>query len=89
MCSECKNVQKILDKIQDKYEYVTFQEVNVGGKNASKKEVLNLIKKYDITVVPTLVFLDNEGNFHKKMEVDMTEEDITKTLDKLVSKGSN
>ena len=86
LCAECQVVQKIIDKIEGNYDYVIFEEVNVGGKNADKKEVRDLIERYNITVVPTLVFIDNKGRFHKKIEVDMTEKDITNVLEKIAVK---
>ncbi len=80
MCSECQSVQKILDKIKDDWDLVVFEEINVSGTGADKKRAKQLIAKYDITMVPTLVFIDNTGNVYKKIEVDMTQEDIESAL---------
>ncbi|MBE7705752.1 MAG: thioredoxin family protein [Cyanobacteria bacterium SIG30] len=86
MCSECILVQKKIDKIKDNWNHVVFEEINVSGNNSKIKHTKNLIKKYEITMVPTLVFVDNAGNFYKKIEVDMTEEDIEKALSGIASK---
>ena len=80
MCSECIVVQKKLDKIKNNWDNVVFEEINVTENSPNKKRTKELIKKYDITMVPTLVFIDNTGNFYKKIEVDMTEEDIENGL---------
>ena len=89
MCSECQSVQKILDKIKDNWELVEFREVNVAGGASEKKEIKALIKKYNVTMVPTLVFIDNAGNVSKIIEVDMTQDDIERELSLIAPKRKN
>ncbi len=86
MCSECQVVKKMLEKIQPDYDDITFKEINVAGNNAKKREVKDLISKYDVTVVPTLIFIDNTGHMHKKFEVDMTEDEIRSALNEISPK---
>ena len=59
MCSECKDVQKEMEGLKELYKDIIFEEINVSEQTKQNK---NLIKKYKITLVPTLVFVDINGN---------------------------
>lgn len=80
MCSECKNVEKMLEGMPQKYTVIEFKEINVAGTNSKGGKTKALIEKYDITTVPTLVFVDVNGNVYEKLEVDMTREQIENNL---------
>lgn len=82
MCSECKEAAAEMDKALKNYpESVVVEEINVventGSGVAYNK---NAIKKYKVTLVPTLVFVDKEGNVHKRYEGAMKADEIVKTL---------
>lgn len=83
MCSECAEAAIEMDKaLKDYSESVVLEEINVventGAGVAYNK---NAIKKYKVTLVPTLVFIDKQGNLHKKYEGAMKADEIVKTLD--------
>lgn len=83
MCSECAQAAKEMDKALKNYpQSVVVEEINVI-ENAGKGVEYNkkAIKKYKVTLVPTLVFIDKEGNVHKRYEGAMKAEEIVKTLD--------
>ena len=84
MCGECAKAGKIIEEIKGNYPDVEIREITVTGPEGSKREVKNLLKRYNVTVVPTLIFLDKEANVVKRLEVDMTGEDI-KNCFKLIS----
>ena len=66
MCLECKEVEKIFKDILPKYkDRVSYTEIVVD----SRKDMNNkLIKKYNITLVPTVVMLDSNGKECKRFE---------------------
>ena len=66
MCLECKEVEKIFKDILPKYkDRVSYTEIIVD----SRKDMNNkLIKKYNITLVPTVVMLDSNGKECKRFE---------------------
>ena len=66
MCLECKEVEKIFKDILPKYkDKVSYTEIIVD----SRKDMNNkLIKKYNITLVPTVVMLDSNGKECKRFE---------------------
>lgn len=82
MCSECKEVAQELSKVSnDIKNSVTIEEINVleSAKPASDYNK-KLIKKYKVTLVPTLVFVDKEGKTIYRKEGVMKSEEITKIL---------
>ena len=85
MCSECNEValevKKALENHKDSIivEEYNVLENNKRGKNATKE----MIKKYKVTLVPTLVFVDKEGNVVKKQEGMMKSDKIAKILDEI------
>ena len=66
MCLECKEVEKIFKDILPKYkDRVSYTEIIVD----SRKDMNNkLIKKFNITLVPTVVMLDSKGKECKRFE---------------------
>lgn len=83
MCSECKDAQKELDKAMPKYkDSVVVEEINVV-ENVGKGIDYNkaAIKKYKVSLVPTLVFVDKFGNTVKKYEGAMKSEEIVEVLE--------
>lgn len=85
MCGECVKAGKIIEEIKGNYPDVEIKEITVTGSEGSKREVKKLLKQYNVTVVPTLIFLDEEANVIKRLEVDMTGNEIKESF-KLISR---
>jgi len=85
MCSECVEVAVEMKKAMNNYNNsVIIEEYNVldnnqKGKNTTK----DMIKKYKISLVPTLVFINKEGEIVKKQEGMMKSDEIISVLDKI------
>ncbi len=81
LCSECLKLQKVLDEVEPQYKkQVVFHKINTSS--CSKDEAKEM-KKYNIRVVPTMVFLDKNGKFVTKTEGSMNKEKLVEYLDKL------
>ena len=83
MCSECKEMTIELDKAMKNYkDSVIIEEINVV-ENVGRGVKYNkaAIKKYDVSLVPTIVFLDKEGNMIKKREGLVKSEEIIEIID--------
>ena len=82
MCSECKEVAAEMQKAMKDYKgSVLVEEVNVidnGGKGTdyTKKQ----IKKYKISLVPTLVFVNKDGEVIHKQEGIISHDEILDLL---------
>ncbi|MBR5304546.1 MAG: thioredoxin family protein [Candidatus Gastranaerophilales bacterium] len=83
MCSECKEMTIELDKAMKNYkDSVIVEEINVV-ENVGKGVKYNkaAIKKYNVSLVPTIVFLDKQGNTIKKREGLVKSDEIIEILD--------
>ncbi len=63
MCLECKQVEQIFDEIMPKYnDKIEYTQIMVD----SRKDMNNpLIKKYKVTLVPTVVMVNSNGTVAK------------------------
>lgn len=83
MCSECKEATIEIDKALKNYnDKVIVEEINVSD-NVGKGLEYNraAIKKFKISLVPTMIFIDKSGNIVKKQEGMMKSEEIKEVLD--------
>lgn len=66
LCMDCQKLDKTLDVVMPKYQgKVNLQKIDATSQVSNVQE---LVKKYNITVVPTTIFIDANGNFEKKVE---------------------
>ena len=81
MCLECKEVEKIFNEIMPKYKNrISYSSIVVD----SRKDMHNkLIKKFNITLVPTVVMLDSNGNECKRFEGAAEKEEYIETIESL------
>ena len=64
MCLDCQTMNKIFKEIFPKYQNkINFTEIQVQDKNSFND---SQIKKYNVTLVPTIILLNSEG----KQEMD-------------------
>lgn len=72
LCIDCKKLKKEFDELVPEYKNkITITEYNIDGND---KEVNEAIKKHNINLVPTVLFLDKNGN-----EIRRTEGFVNKT----------
>ena len=66
MCYECQELEKIFDEVYPQYaNKVTLRKIDVTNKD---REIKNLIKEYEVKLVPTCVFKNKEGQVIRKTE---------------------
>ena len=81
LCLECKELAKTLDPIEKNYtNKIVFKKVII---NTATPEEEALMKKYKVTVVPTLVFLDKKGNVYKRTEGALPKQELEGYLNQL------
>lgn len=66
MCSDCQKLKICFDELKSKY----MIDINIIEYDIEKndKNVNDAIDKYNITLVPTVVFIDKNGNQKRKIE---------------------
>ncbi|RLD67869.1 MAG: hypothetical protein DRI95_04120 [Bacteroidetes bacterium] len=75
-CSACKRMESVMEEIQNKYP----QQVNIVFLNIIKPENQILMKYYGISVIPTQVLLDKNGNEYFRHIGYYSSEELTKKL---------
>lgn len=75
-CSACKQMEKVLDEIGEKY----HQRVNVIFLNVLKPENQLLMKYYGIAAIPTQVLLNREGKEYFRHTGFISSSEISKLL---------
>ena len=69
MCYECQELDKIFDEVYPKYSKdISLKKIDVTQKNNETRE---MIKKYEVKLVPTTVFKDETGNVTRRIEGSM------------------
>lgn len=57
-CLECQDLKKVLNPLEEKYkDKIDFIKIDIATKD---KQSQLLVKKYNVKVVPTLVFIDKK-----------------------------
>lgn len=78
MCLDCQTMNKVFKEIFPKYENkIILTEIQVQDKNSFNEEQ---IKKYNVTLVPTIILLNSNGQQIKRIEGAVAKEQMDKYL---------
>lgn len=81
MCSECKEVEKVFKEILPKYsDKVEYTSIIVDSRDDMKNA---MIKKYNITLVPTIIMLNSDGTQCKRIESAIPKEQMEQYIQEL------
>ena len=85
MCYDCQRLEGVVKEVFPNYtDRVALTEINVQN-NASS--VQTIIKKYKVKLVPTSIFVDNEGNIKNKVEGFINKTDLENYLNEIANNG--
>ena len=85
MCYECQELEKVFEEVFPAYSKdIYLRKIDVTQKNAETKE---LIKKYEVKLVPTTVFKDAKGNVKRRIEGTIQPKILDNYLKELVNNG--
>ena len=66
MCSECQELDEVFKEVYPKYSNkVSLRKIDVTQKD---RAIRTLIKKYNVTLVPTTVFKNKNGDVTRRIE---------------------
>lgn len=83
MCSECQKMDKVVNQVYPKYsDKITLVKVPVQKQT---KETQELIKKYNVTLVPTIVFKKSDGQTMARIEGAMDNATFEQYLKRLIN----
>lgn len=78
MCLDCQTMNKIFKEIFPKYEgKIVLTEIQVQDQNSFNQDQ---IKKYNVTLVPTIILLNSQGAQVKRIEGAVSKEEMDKCL---------
>ncbi|MBQ8459849.1 thioredoxin family protein [bacterium] len=78
MCLECKEVEKVFEELLPQYkDKITYTEIIVDSRNDMKN---NLIKKYNVQLVPTVIMLNSDGTQNTRIEGARSKEDFEQCI---------
>ncbi len=78
MCLDCQTMNKIFQEIMPKYkDKIILTEIPVQDKNSFNDEQ---IKKYNVTLVPTIILINSKGAQVKRIEGAISKEEMDKCL---------
>ena len=81
MCMDCQKMKGILKEVEGDYTgRINFVMINALDKNRKVKDYL---KKYNIVLVPTMIFLDENGNQINKIDFNQIMELYSNTKKKV------
>lgn len=81
MCLDCQTMNKVFKEIFPKYNgKIILTEIQVQDKNSFSEEQ---IKKYNVTLVPTIVLLNSDGRQVKRIEGAVPKEQMDRYLQEL------
>ncbi len=66
MCIDCQKMNKVMEALKPRYsDKISFVDINVQDKNSFASEQ---VKKYNITLVPTIIMFDSTGKQVMRLE---------------------
>ncbi len=82
MCLDCKKLESVMNEVMPKYAgKIDYQKINAQSNDA---ETRKMIKKYSVTLVPTMVFLKKDGSMYDRTEGYMSKSQLEKILNGLL-----
>lgn len=78
MCLDCQTMNKVFKEIFPKYQdKITLTEIHVQDQNAFNQEQ---IKKYNVTLVPTIILKNSKGQQVKRLEGEVPKDQMDNYL---------
>lgn len=81
MCLDCQTMNKIMKELYPKYQDdIILTEIQVQEKNPNNEK---WIKKYDVTLVPTIIMINSNGNQVRRIEGAIEKEQMDRYMQEL------
>lgn len=82
MCLDCKKLEATMVEIMPAYENkVDYKKIDAQSKDSYTTD---MIKKYNVTLVPTLVLIKKNGSIYKQVEGYFNKNDLKSMFDALL-----
>ena len=79
MCGECVKMKKVLGQVEPSYSNdIVFERFDAGSSAAKP-----YVEKYNIQLVPTMLFFQKDGKLYKRIEGSIPQSELEKYLKEL------
>lgn len=83
MCVDCRKMKPIISELEKEYSgKVNFISVNATEKD---KKIQNLVKKYNVVLVPTMIILDSDNNELSRLEGYIPKEELASDIEDAIN----
>ena len=83
MCAECQELEKIFEEVYPSYSNdIHLKKIDTTKRNGETK---TLIKDYNVTLVPTTVFIKKDGTVTRRIEGSMQPKILENYLKELIN----
>lgn len=83
MCMDCQKMKSVISEVRNDYEgEINFININALDKD---KKVKDSIKRYGVVLVPTMIFLDSNGNVTNKTEGYIPKEELITKIEETIN----
>ena len=83
MCAECQDLDKVFEEVFPEYkENITLKKIDVTNKD---KNCEALIKEYEVKLVPTTVFKNQDGRVTRRIEGSVPKEVLENYMKELIN----
>lgn len=82
MCLDCKKMESVFNEVMPAYnDKVVYEKINAQSNDSTTQ---SMIEKYNVTLVPTVVFLKKDGSVYKKTEGAYSKQELEKYLKDII-----
>lgn len=83
MCMDCQKMKSVIKEVEGSYnDKINFIYINATENN---KKIQDNVKKYHVVLVPTLVFVDENGIQKNKIEGAVSKEELISEIEEAVN----
>ncbi len=83
MCLDCKKMEAMMNEVMPQYaDKVVYEKIN---SQSNDRNTQSMIKKYNVTVVPTVIFLNKDGSVYKKTEGAYDKKEFEKYIEGIIN----
>ena len=81
MCLDCKKLDAVMLEVMPKYEgKINYQKIDT---QLNDSKTTAMIKKYNVTLVPTMIFEKKDGTIYKRTEGYLNKKEVESILNNL------
>lgn len=83
MCMDCQKMKAIIKEVESDYsDKINFVHINATDSN---KQIKELVKKHNVVLVPTMVFMNSNNNEVNRVEGSISKEELVSDIKEAIN----